>query len=113
MSIVGIGADLRASLNLYRWWLQVMSVHHIGRVVMSIMSLMSVVVSVVVSFISVGHVDRVGRGWSFAWKVVKSTGMNEYAGGNCGGASNKSPMLVHEHIKEIGQVKNARIHPSG
>jgi hypothetical protein len=61
--------------------------------VVSIISLVSVVVSVVVSFhiekerlssfywadygrlvsfISVGHVDCVGRGWSFAWRVVKS-----------------------------------------
>jgi len=39
--------------------------------------------------------------------------VKEYTDGNCGRASNTSPALVHEHIKEIGQVKNARFHPSG
>jgi hypothetical protein len=39
-------------------------------------------------------------------KVCVAGTVKEYADGNCGGASNTGPALVHEpHIKEIGQVK--------
>jgi hypothetical protein len=49
----------------------------------------------------------IGRGW----RVIKS--MQSRHEGVHGRASNKSLVLVHEHVEEIHQGKNARSHPSG